>query len=174
MKLFLVFLCFVSSLSVNAAEGKVSIEDAAQQYMSANKLKTTSWSTLAVDISNGSALKHIGTMSITINKDSVGMDLYSFPEINENPGMVQVVNQNYKIIEHQEFESGYHYFSGKVGNIGFSGTLDLRKPSAPKIKFQEADGSQITNISKEGLAYKEKYLPKLWLGDWVSEIRNRE
>ena len=51
-------------------------------------------------------------------------------------------------------------------SVGFfySGQLDFTDPLKPKIDLKSDEGHAIRNITRDGLRFKERYIPDLYIG----------
>ena len=77
--------------------------------------------------------------------------------------------QIYKIIDKSIRAQGIHHIKGRNQNgVIASGTIDFRDQVKPKITLVTGGGAIITNISTEGLKWKDKYIPNMILGQGAS------
>jgi hypothetical protein len=71
----------------------------------------------------------------------------------------------YKLIDKTIRSRGIHHVKGQNQNgVIASGTIDFRDQVEPKIIFITDAGTIITNISIEGIKWKNKYIPNIILG----------
>jgi len=75
------------------------------------------------------------------------------------------IPQVYKIIDKTIRSQGIHHIKGQNQNgVIASGTIDFRDQLKPKITLITDGETIITNISTEGLKWKNKYIPSIMLG----------
>jgi len=71
-----------------------------------------------------------------------------------------------RVIEKKEISTGVWKIKcqNQLGVVS-SGTIDISQPDKSKIKITSSNGISITNISEEGIKMKNKYIPKVNIGN---------
>jgi hypothetical protein len=115
---------------------------------------------IAIEFKANDKLTAVGSLEYT----GVTLEIVGFSQGVAGIGIVPIP-QIYRIVDKTIRSERIHHIKAQNQNGVFaSGTIDFRDRIKPKITLVTDGGTIITNISQDGLKWKNKYIPNMILG----------